>query len=102
MSQGELIFFDNIDLSLEEYIKRDCLKKSYLSFFFQELQVINKSKDKIIIEKRFYYKQYFNFQYKKKYYGIPLISVGDSVFGGDPRFNNGLSKHLRILNNCTN
>ena len=100
LSQDELGIFDDVDVSLREYVNRKCFKNSYLSLFFRELQLVNKSRDKIIIEKKFYYKQYFNIQNKKKYHGIPLISVGDSVFDGDPRFNNGLSKHLKILNRC--
>ena len=102
LSRGELSMFDDVDVLLQDCLNRVCFKNSYLSNFFRELQLINNSKDKIIIEKKFYYKQYFNIQTKKKYHNIPLISVGDSVFGGDPRFNNGLSKHLKILNSCFN
>ena len=100
LSHSELSMFDDVDVSLRDCVNLACFKNSYLYLFFSELQLVNKSRDKIIIEKKFYYKQYFNVQNKKKYCGITLISVGDSVFGGDPRFNNGLSKHLRILNSC--
>ena len=98
LSHKELSLFDNVDMSLDNFVNKGHLvEDSYLYNFFNEL---NTSNNKIIIEKKFYYRQYYNIQNKRNYFNAPLILIGDSVFCGDPRFNNGLSKHLKILNKC--